>query len=244
MTGNGPVAGGAMRRQGVGARIAGVLAALCMALAPGSPPHAHAAPAVAPVRAASEHAGSEHAAGGNVHLARSVGSPVAQPSHMRWLVVASRPSPAEAIAYAREFSLLVAPALVVSSSTGWYAVLAGELDMPKGEVNLANLRDVRLIPGDSYLSTGERFGPVLWSGYAPGADHDVMDQFAVQLTVRRIQGALAALGLYEDAVDGLLGRGTVAAWRRYERRTWPGRSWGEDRLREDDIGRLEHFPIT
>lgn len=156
----------AMRHGEKVVRVASSLAALCTILVIGLPVPLWAFTPVVTVPTAAPN---------DVHPARVVGSSVERKPSMRWLVVASRASPAEAIAYARDFSASVAPALVVPSSTSWYAVLAGELDMPKGEANLDNLRGLRLIPQDSYLSTGARFGPVVWSGYAVGADHDVMD---------------------------------------------------------------------
>ena len=169
---------------------------------------------------------------------RAVGQSARLPSDLRWLVVASRQSVSEAIAYARVFSRTVSPALVVPSTTGWYAVLAGELDMPKGDANLDNLKGMRLIPQDSYLSTGGKFGPVVWSGYPSAGSIDVMDQRAVQRTVTRLQNALAALGLYSDPVDGLLGRNTVRAWAAYETRA--GRTIrGEGFMTEEDIARVE-----
>lgn len=176
-----------------------------------------------------------------VRQAQYVGGHAKLRSNLRWLVVASRPSYSSSVDYARQFSSLVAPCIVVQSQNGWYAVLAGILDMPKAELNLDNLKGVRLIPQDAYLSTGGNFHTIVWTGYGGGANHDVMDQRALQSTVARMQRALRDAGFYADAIDGLLGRKTVAAYRRYEKASGTGGRWGEGYLGSSELVAMEGF---
>lgn len=181
------------------------------------------------------------AVGPIVRPAQYIGGHAELRGNLRWLVVASRPSYDQAVDYAQRFSGLIAPCVVVESQNGWYAVLAGVLDMPKAELNIENLKGVRLIPQDSYLSTGRNFHTIVWSGFASGRTHDVMDQRALRSTVRRMQSALRAVGFYSDAVDGLLGRKTVAAYRRYERASGTGRNWGESFIGPAELIALEGY---
>ena len=205
---------------------------IACAVAPALPIGATAASLGMPIHA------FERAVPSLVLPAQYVGGSAELPSHLRWLVVASRPSYAEAVGYAQRFSEFVAPSVVVESQNGWYAVLAGVLDMPKAERNLVNLKGARLVPQDAFLSNGRNFHTIVWTGYASGTTHDVMDQRAVRRTVRRMQTALSEIGIYRGAIDGLLGRKTVRAFQRFEKEHGR-RIYGEDRLGPNEIARLE-----
>lgn len=132
-----------------------------------------------------------------------------------WLVVASRPTQEEAVDLARSYSATIGPIFVVQSQNGLYAIVAGTLNFDKAKPNLATLKDLHIIPQDSFLSRGESLDRIVWLGFDRGTPLDFMSQPAYRGVVQRLQAAMTRLSLYRGSVDGLIGRTTVNAFNAY-----------------------------
>jgi len=135
-----------------------------------------------------------------------------------WLVVASRPTQEEAVDLARSYSTTIGPIFVVQSQNNLYAIVAGTLNFDKAKSNLMTLKDLHIIPQDSFLSRGESFDRILWLGFDRGSPLDFMTQPAYRGVVQRLQAAMTKLSFYNGPVDGLIGRTTVNAFKGYAAR--------------------------
>lgn len=80
-----------------------------------------------------------------------------------WLVVGSRDNPSAAINYARKLTGQHKSVHVFLSNNGWYAITLGWLNKSSGNNVKSRLVGSRLIPGDSYFHSGERFVELIWS---------------------------------------------------------------------------------
>ncbi|ESY55559.1 MULTISPECIES: peptidoglycan-binding protein [unclassified Mesorhizobium] len=136
-------------------------------------------------------------------------------SNAFWLVVSSRPSEGEAIALAQSYAPTLGPTLVLHSRNGVFAVVAGTLYQDKAKANLAALKELRIIPHDSFLSRGDGLDGLVWMSYERGASFDFATQPNYLRVVQRLQAAMSKLGLYSGPVDGLIGPTTVKAFRAY-----------------------------
>lgn len=136
-------------------------------------------------------------------------------SNALWLVVSSRPSEGEAIALAQSYAPTLGPTLVVHSRNGVFAVVAGTLYQDKAKANLIALKELHIIPQDSFLSRGEGLDGLVWMSYQRGASFDFATQPNYLRVVQRLQAAMTKLGLYSGPVDGLIGPTTVRAFRAY-----------------------------
>lgn len=136
-------------------------------------------------------------------------------SNAFWLVVSSRPSEGEAIALAQSYEPTLGPTLVVHSRNGVFAVVAGTLYRDKAKANLTALKELHIIPQDSFLSRGEGLDGLVWMSYQRGASFDFATQPNYMRVVQRLQAATSKLGLYSGPVDGLIGPTTVKAFRAY-----------------------------
>lgn len=132
-----------------------------------------------------------------------------------WLVVSSRPTEGEAIALAQSYAPTLGPTLVVHSRNGVFAVVAGTLYQDKAKANLNALKELRIIPQDSFLSRGEGLDGLVWMSYQRGASFDFATQPNYLRAVQRLQAAMSKLSLYSGPVDGLIGPTTVRAFRAY-----------------------------
>ncbi|MGX5799634.1 peptidoglycan-binding domain-containing protein [Bradyrhizobium sp. Arg314] len=136
-------------------------------------------------------------------------------SNALWLVVSSRPTEGEAIALAQSYAPTLGPTLVVHSRNAVFAVVAGTLYQDKAKSNLAALKELHIIPQDSFLSRGDGFDGLVWMSYQRGASFDFITQPNYLRVVQRLQAAMTRLGLYSGPVDGLIGPTTVKAFRAY-----------------------------
>ncbi|MBZ9757014.1 hypothetical protein LB524_17135 [Mesorhizobium sp. ESP6-5] len=136
-------------------------------------------------------------------------------SNAFWLVVSSRPSEGEAISLAQSYAPTLGPTLVVHSRNGVFAVVAGTLYQDKAKSNLAALKELRIIPQDSFLSRGDGLDGLVWMSYQRGASFDFITQPTYLRVVQRIQAAMSRLGIYSGPVEGLIGPTTVKAFRAY-----------------------------
>ncbi|MBZ9759260.1 peptidoglycan-binding protein [Mesorhizobium sp. ESP6-5] len=136
-------------------------------------------------------------------------------SNAFWLVVSSRPSEGEAIALAQSYAPTLGPTLVVHSRNAVFAVVAGTLYQDKAKSNLATLKELHIIPRDSYLSRGDGLDGLVWMSYQRGGSFDFITQPNFLRVVQRLQAAMTRLGLYSGPVDGLIGPTTVKAFRAY-----------------------------
>lgn len=83
----------------------------------------------------------------------------------QWLVVSSRPTYAEANSVAQSFAPTLGPTVVVRTRNGSFAILAGTLNEDKAKPNVKTLKDLRLIPQDSFLSDGTNIEELLSHSY-------------------------------------------------------------------------------
>ncbi|RXT36115.1 hypothetical protein B5V01_30405 [Mesorhizobium erdmanii] len=139
-------------------------------------------------------------------------------SNSLWLVVSSRPTEEEAIALAQSYAPTLGPTLVIHSRNGVFAVVAGTLFQDKAKANLTALKELRIIPQDSFLSRGDGLDGLVWMSYQQGASFDFATQPNYLRVVQRLQAAMARLGLYDGPVDGLIGPSTVKSFRSYQAR--------------------------
>lgn len=148
------------------------------------------------------------------HMARPTGFRPPQ-ANAFWLVVSSRPTEGEAIALAQSYAATLGPTLVIHSRNGVFAVVAGTLYQDKAKANLAALKELRIIPQDSFLSRGDGLDGLVWMSYQRGASFDFATQPTYLRVVQRLQAAMSKLGLYSGPVDGLIGPTTVKAFKAY-----------------------------
>ncbi|MBB3950905.1 peptidoglycan-binding domain-containing protein [Aureimonas jatrophae] len=161
-------------------------------------------------------------------------------SDKRWLVIASREGPEEAVALAESYGPTLGPTLVMLSRNGRYAVLAGTLARDRAKINLETLKAIRLIPQDSFLSDGRNLERVVWHAFPENSSLDLMTRPAYRQSVRRLQASFQRLGLYDGPVDGLIGLSTADAFARFETRF--GTPGGE-RLDDDALARIEETAV-
>ncbi|CAN7760892.1 peptidoglycan-binding domain-containing protein [Mesorhizobium sp. LjNodule214] len=96
-----------------------------------------------------------------------------------------------------------------------FAVVAGTLYQDKAKANLTALKELHIIPQDSFLSRGDGLDGLIWMSYQRGASFDFATQPNYLRLVQRLQAAMSKLGLYSGPVDGLIGPTTVKAFRSY-----------------------------
>ena len=87
----------------------------------------------------------------------------ALPDAAAWIVIASRETAEEAINVAEEYVQQFSSTTVIRSSNGRYAVVVGWVNKDHGRPLKDALIARHLIPDDTFLSSGEKFGPPLWS---------------------------------------------------------------------------------
>lgn len=134
---------------------------------------------------------------------------------IRWLVISSRADPSEAVMIAQSFARTLGPTIVAQSQNGRYAVVAGFLDVAKAKENAAALKAIRLVPADSFLTTGQNFRSIVWDSNSGGTTVPLVHNDQLRRSVARIQAALKQLGFYTGAIDGAVGPATSAAFSTY-----------------------------
>ena len=82
--------------------------------------------------------------------------------NVRWVVFASRQNVDEAIGLARQFGSDFGPPMVMSSTNGWYAVVAGPLSVPDPAALRKKLTDLWWPPKDAFVSNGRTFVEKVW----------------------------------------------------------------------------------
>ncbi|ESX09973.1 hypothetical protein X768_16655 [Mesorhizobium sp. LSJC265A00] len=98
---------------------------------------------------------------------------------------------------------------------GFFAVIAGTLNVDKAKPNLKTLKELHIIPQDAFLSRGESLDRVAWLSFQRGEPFDFMAQPAYLKVVQRLQAAMTRLSFYNGPIDGLIGPSTVAAFKNY-----------------------------
>lgn len=132
-----------------------------------------------------------------------------------WLVVSSRGTEGEAIALAQSYAPTLGPTLVVEGRNGYFAVIAGTLNIDKAKPNLKTLKELHIIPQDAFLSRGESLDRVAWLSFQRGESLDFMEQPAYLKLVQRLQAAMTRLSFYHGSIDGLIGPSTVSSFNNY-----------------------------
>ena len=79
-----------------------------------------------------------------------------------WVQIEARPTLAEAEERARAYANVFPNVAGFAMSTGWYAIALGPFSAEAAADQLAVLKGERLIPDDSYISDGRRFGRQFW----------------------------------------------------------------------------------
>ena len=79
-----------------------------------------------------------------------------------WVQIEARPTLSEAEERARAYANAFPNVAGFAMSTGWYAIALGPYTDTEAAVQLQLLRGERLIPSDSYVSDGGRFGRQFW----------------------------------------------------------------------------------
>ncbi|WP_146030513.1 hypothetical protein [Pseudovibrio exalbescens] len=80
----------------------------------------------------------------------------------RWLVVAAREDKQEAIQMAREVSYFLPQTFVVHAKNGWFAIVAGPVELTSMEA-VREKEYASALPDDAYLSKGANYQEVVWS---------------------------------------------------------------------------------
>lgn len=79
-----------------------------------------------------------------------------------WVQIEARPTLGEAEERARAYANVFPNVAGFAMSTGWYAIALGPFSAEAAADQLAVLKGERLIPDDSYVSDGRRFGRQFW----------------------------------------------------------------------------------
>lgn len=79
-----------------------------------------------------------------------------------WVQIEARPTLAEAEERARAYAGVFPNVAGFAMTTGWYAIALGPWPLPEAERQLGVLKGERLIPADSYIAFGNRFGRQFW----------------------------------------------------------------------------------
>ena len=82
--------------------------------------------------------------------------------NVRWIIYASRQNVDEAIGLARRYDLEFGQPTVVSTTNGWYAVVAGPLNVPDSVAMKKNLSESWWPPKDTFFSNGQTFIEKVW----------------------------------------------------------------------------------
>lgn len=79
-----------------------------------------------------------------------------------WVQIEARPTLAEGEERARAYSGAFANIQGFAMATGWYAIVLGPYSPEDAGAAIAQLKSDRLIPDDSYVTDGSRFGARFW----------------------------------------------------------------------------------
>lgn len=105
--------------------------------------------------------------------------------------------------------------MVAHSRNGFFAIIAGTLNIDKAKSNLKTLKALHVIPQDAFLSRGASLDRVVWLSFQRGESFDFMAQPAYLKVVQRLQAAMTRLSFYHGPIDGLIGPATVTSFKTY-----------------------------
>jgi hypothetical protein len=92
----------------------------------------------------------------------SAAGPLETTANFRWIVFASRQNVDEAIGLARRFGSEFGPPTVFSTTNGWYAVVAGPINVPDPVAMKKRLTDAWWPPKDTFLARGQTLIEKVW----------------------------------------------------------------------------------
>lgn len=139
------------------------------------------------------------------------------------VVVASRPSISDAVAYIRENNWQNI-ARIFQSNNGWLAITAGMIANDGSTSAIARMKAMGQIPSDAYCSTG---GPYVkevdWRSNSQETSRPISRGLWAEFDARPftqsekrfLQASLAMEGYYSGLLDGVWGRGSQTALERY-----------------------------
>ena len=126
-----------------------------------------------------------------------------------WILIASRPTPEEAQQVAETHLHLFPSTIVIRASNDLFAVVIGWLNKEHGRPLKDMLISNGLIPPDSFLSSGEKFEPPVWSRDGGGIKSraDLLRYCLLRTTPSFFQQVSSAgdtgIGKFNDLVSGL-----------------------------------------
>ncbi len=117
------------------------------------------------------------------------------PDAAAWIIIASRTTPEEAKEVAEPYLHWFPSTTVTHSSNGVYAISIGWLDKDRGRPLKDALISKNLIPPDSFLSSGEKLEPPIWSvdGHRIHSRNDLL-LYALIRATSELMGALPKAG--------------------------------------------------
>ncbi len=126
----------------------------------------------------------------------------------RWVVLAARQSPEEAIDLARSYGREVDGLRVVRSANGWFAVVLGPMPVANVAAAQARLGRRLWLPSDAYLSRGEKFTDTVFEAPpSPVRSYaSYQGKSAVSLSWGDVQLTLDAVRSADGRTPVLLGR--------------------------------------
>ena len=158
-----------------------------------------------------------------------------------WVQIEARPTLALAEERAQAYSGAFPDVAGFALASGWFAIALGPYPAAQAPARLAELRNERLIPDDSFIADGRKYGRQFWPAAsdapadpelqvalapdpvpepasAPAAPVDETPEearaaeAALPLADRQeLQAALQWFGFYNAAIDGAIGPGTRSA---------------------------------
>lgn len=87
--------------------------------------------------------------------------------NQRWLALASRESLPEAVELAKALSETIPNVIVLTSKSGWYAIVSGPHSGTSLEVVKSGINSPQSIPSDAYLTRGEGYIQYIWRPAPP-----------------------------------------------------------------------------
>ncbi|MEM6306748.1 MAG: peptidoglycan-binding protein [Pseudomonadota bacterium] len=152
------------------------------------------------------------------------------PNDSYWVQLQSIPTQTEAIVQAQTYNQQFDNVMGFTIGGGWRALALGPYDRATAFAELERLKQSNQVPADSFVANGTSYREMVWP--VPGAvtrtpttapvqadtsvDAQTSEAALTRDEKRVLQSALAWSGHYDGAIDGLFGRGTRAAMRKWQ----------------------------
>ncbi len=87
---------------------------------------------------------------------------VAKAQDRAWVQIEAQPTLTEALERARAYASAFPEVQGYALRSGWYGILLGPYSRAQADARLAELKQERLIPGDSFIAFGREFREAFW----------------------------------------------------------------------------------